>query len=74
MNKKLSLTLQVRDLFKTGKWEFTSQGQDYFSYNYFTREAPRVTLNVKFNFNNYETEKRRSGNGNDDVGEQPQEF
>ncbi len=74
LNKKLSLTLQVRDLFKTGKWEFTSQGQDYFSYNYFTREAPRVTLNVKFNFNNYETEKRRSGNGNDDVGEQPQEF
>lgn len=71
-DKKLSLTLQVRDLFKTGRWEFTSQGADYFSYNYFTREAPGVMLNVKFNFNNYEAEKQR--NGNDDGGEQPQEF
>ena len=72
LEKKLSLTLQVRDLFKTGRWEFTSQGADYFSYNYFTREAPRVMLNIKFNFNNYEAEKQR--NGNDDGGEQPQEF
>ncbi len=72
LEKKLSLTLQVRDLFKTGRWEFTSQGADYFSYNYFTREAPRVMLNIKFNFNNYEAEKQR--NSNNDGGEQPQEF
>ena len=72
MNKRLSLTLQVRDLFKTGKWEFTSQGADYFSYNHFTREAPSVMLNIKFNFNNYEAEKQRNGNG--DGGEEPQQF
>ena len=72
MNKRLSLTLQIRDLFKTGKWEFTSQGADYFSYNHFTREAPSVMLNIKFNFNNYEAEKQRNGNGNG--GEESQQF
>lgn len=72
MNKRLSLTLQIRDLFKTGKWEFTSRGADYFSYNHFTREAPSVMLNIKFNFNNYEAEKQRNGNGNG--GEESQQF
>ncbi len=72
MNKKLSLTLQVRDLFRTGRWEFTSQGADYFSYNHFTREAPRVMLNIKFNFNNYEVKEQRNGNG--EGGEEPQQF
>ena len=72
MNKRLSLTLQVRDLFKTGKWEFTSQGADYFSYNYFTREAPRVMLNIKFNFNNYQAQEQK--NGNDDTLGGPQQL
>ena len=52
-DKSISLTLQARDLFKTGKREFTSQGADFYSYTYYTREAPMVMLNMRFNFNNY---------------------
>lgn len=61
MGKQLSLTLQVRDLFKTGRWEFTSQGDDFYSYSHFVREAPRVMLDLKYNFNNY-NEKQQNPN------------
>lgn len=60
--KYLSLTLQARDLFKTGKREFTSQGADFYSYTYYTREAPMVILNVRFNFNNYKQKKSYNNN------------
>ena len=65
MEKKLSLTLQINDLFKTGKREFTSQGIDFYNYNYFTRQAPMVMLNVKFNFNNYKEQKSSNENQQD---------
>ena len=51
--KKISLTLQVRDLFGTAKHEFTSTGINYYSYNYYTHESPMVMFNIRFNFNNY---------------------
>lgn len=64
LSKKLSLTLQVRDLLRTGRWEFTSQGSDFYTYNHFTREAPRVMLNLRYNFNNYNEKQQQQGNGN----------
>jgi outer membrane receptor protein involved in Fe transport len=66
LGKQLSLTLQVRDLFKTARWEFTSQGQDFYSYSHFTREAPRVMLNLRYNFNNYNQEKQNGNSPNSD--------
>ncbi|MFZ0456671.1 MAG: outer membrane beta-barrel family protein [Ignavibacteriaceae bacterium] len=60
--KNISLTLQARDLFKTGKREFTSQGADFYSYTYYTRESPMVILNVRFNFNNYKEKDSRNTN------------
>ncbi len=53
LEKHLSLTLQIRDLLHTGKREFTSQGVDFYNYNYYTRQAPMVMLDLKYNFNNY---------------------
>ncbi|MHB8337278.1 MAG: TonB-dependent receptor [Ignavibacteriaceae bacterium] len=66
--KKLSLTLQIGDLFRTGKREFTSQGVDFYNYNYFTRQSPTVMLNVRYTFNNYKDKKQvnqdQQDNGN----------
>jgi outer membrane cobalamin receptor len=62
LKKTLSLTLQARDLFKTGKREFTSQGADFYSYTYYTREAPMVMLNLRVNFNNYKDEDKPQNN------------
>ncbi len=72
-DKAISLTLQARDLFRTGKREFTSQGADFYSYTYYTREAPMVMLNMRFNFNNYK-EKREQNNGESDNGGQEEDY
>jgi outer membrane cobalamin receptor len=58
--RMLSITLQVRDLFGTVKYENRSSGTDFYQYNYFQRESPMVILNLRFNFNNYKT-KRDNG-------------
>ena len=61
IQKMISLTLQVRDLFKTAKFESTSTGINYYSYNYFTRQSPMVMINLKVNFNNYKSDERKQG-------------
>ncbi len=73
MKKKLTFTLQVKDIFHTGKREFYSQGIDFYNYQYFTRNAPVFMLNVKLNFNNYKEQKQPDANQNIDNGEQGQE-
>lgn len=62
IKKELSLTLQVNDLLQTGKREFTSQGVDFYNYNYFTRQSPTVILDLRYNFNNYK--EKNSGEDN----------
>ena len=55
----LTLILQVRDVFGTAKHESTSSGPDFYSYNYFEREAPIVMLNLRINLNDYKTERSK---------------
>ncbi len=75
LNRNISLTLQVRDLLNTARWEFTSTGQDFYSSSRFSREAPMVMLNVKFNFNNYKDNERSPNNGgSQDGGFEGQQF
>jgi outer membrane receptor protein involved in Fe transport len=59
-DRKLTATLQVRDIFGTGKREFSSEGANFYNYTYHTREAPVIMLNLEFNFNNYKDERDRS--------------
>lgn len=66
-DKMLSATLQIRDLFSTGKYEFLSETPDYYNYVYGTRESPVVMLNLKFNINQQKKEEER-GRGNGDEG------
>ncbi|NCS87132.1 MAG: hypothetical protein AUK34_01290 [Ignavibacteria bacterium CG2_30_36_16] len=67
-NRLLSLTLQVRDIFATAKHEFTSEGQNFYTYNYFNRESPMVMLNLRINFNNYKEKNREGMNSGDEGG------
>jgi hypothetical protein len=57
MDRTLSLALQVRDVLRTGKFEFTSEGPDFYSHREFTRKSPSVTLTLTYNFNNYKPER-----------------
>ncbi len=58
-NRKVTTTLQIRDIFSTGKREFTNRGKDFYSYSYRDRESPMVMLNVKININNYKNNRRQ---------------
>jgi outer membrane receptor protein involved in Fe transport len=62
MDKKLSLTLSVRDLFHTMQHEMTSTGELFREYNRFERESPIIRLSVSYSFNNYKA-KKHSVNG-----------
>jgi outer membrane receptor protein involved in Fe transport len=73
LNKKLSLILQVRDLFKTGKNEFTTQTPDFYSYSYFKREAPMVMLTMKLSLNNYKQQREQQGEENQEDYQEYQE-
>ncbi len=61
----LTATLQLRDVFSTGKYEFTSEGTDFYSHRYYTREAPMVMLNLSYNINNYKPEREKRQGLND---------
>ena len=68
MDKKLSATLQVRDIFSSAKHEFTSSGPDFYDYSKYVRESPIITLTISYRFNNYKPDRKsRSGGGDDDL-------
>jgi len=59
MDRKLSVNLQVRDMFGTGRHEFVSYGEDFYSEMLFQRDAPVFRVSVSYKFNNFK-EKRSS--------------
>ncbi|HDQ99258.1 MAG TPA: TonB-dependent receptor, partial [candidate division WOR-3 bacterium] len=61
LNRQLNVTLQVRDLFGTGRHEDESggEGYDFYSKSISTRQSPVATLNLSWNFNNFRPERRR---------------
>jgi len=69
LNRRLSLTLQVRDVLGTGVHEFTSEGEEFYSHMVFRRESPVVMLNVSYNFNNFRPPRRQPAEQEDDEGE-----
>lgn len=52
-------TLQVRDLFATSKYEFSTTGPDFNRYNYFSMDAPIVMINFRYFINNYKPKRMR---------------
>jgi len=72
LDRMLSLTLQIRDVFATAKREFTSEGPDFYNYTNFNRESPVVMLNLRLNLNNFKQKQERGQGDNEgetDTGE-----
>jgi outer membrane receptor protein involved in Fe transport len=65
-DRKASVTLQVRDVFGTMKHSFTSEGNNFYLYNEFSREPRVVTLQFTYMINNYTKKDRNGGNGSMD--------
>ncbi|MBN1302633.1 MAG: TonB-dependent receptor [Melioribacteraceae bacterium] len=50
-DKALSATLQLRNILGTANWESVYESTNFYSYNLTEREAPMVSLNLRYNFN-----------------------
>lgn len=65
MNRKLTLSVQVRDVFGANKFESTTQGINFKTFNSSKRQSQIVTFSISFKINNYKTDRRERGNGDD---------
>ncbi len=63
-NKKLTLSLRVRDILGMAKFEFTSSGEDFYQFNKMKRESQIISLSASYKINNYRQRMRRE-NGQD---------
>ncbi len=61
--RKLSVTLQARDLFNTMRHEYTSEGTNFYYYRSVDHPGPLLSLTVSWIFNNYKQPKRQNVNG-----------
>lgn len=72
LDKRLSLTLQMRDIFGTAKRETTRQSASVYRYEYNVRESPVVMLNIRYNFNR--SDKKDKGGRDMNNGDGGEEF
>ncbi len=64
--RRLSVVLNARDIFKTGKYVYISEGVGFITENERRREAPVITLSLSYKINNYKQKKgERDENGNE---------
>ena len=68
-DNKLSLTLNVRDLFDTRHMKGTSEGSNFYATNEMWRQAPVVSVTLSYKWNNYSRKKSAADafNGDYDV-------
>ena len=67
LNKKLSVTAQMKDIFSTFGHRFTSESEDFYVHTDFTRQGQVFMLSLTYRINNYK-DKRNRGRGEDDFG------
>lgn len=67
LQKKFSLTAQVRDIFNTMGHSFTSETDDFYTYSEFSREGQVITLSLTYRINNYKEKRSKGRNGDDDM-------
>ncbi len=56
--RKLSATLNIRDIFGTSKREYISKGEGFYSKKVRKRESQIVTLNISYRINNYKKKEK----------------
>lgn len=57
-DKKLSLSLQARNLFNMMKREFTSTGTGFYTYDFMEMESPIIMLTLTYKINNFKRQRQ----------------
>lgn len=64
-NKRLSLSLDVRDIFKTMNRESTTYSDEYYLYSKSTRKSPMWSIGLSYKINNYKTRENPDSESGD---------
>lgn len=73
-NRQMSASLSVQDIFGTAKWENTSSGPGFYSYDLSTHESQVVMLNLSYRINNYKRDRNSEINGNEEMDMEGEDF
>ena len=58
-DNKLTLTLRVRDMLQTRKFETTQEAGNFYSKTIYTPESPIITISAGYNINSYKSKRNR---------------
>jgi len=64
-NRKLSATLQARNILGTAKHEYISEGPGFYNYSKFDMQWPSIKLNLSYKINNYKKKRGARGENGD---------
>jgi outer membrane cobalamin receptor len=67
MNRKMSLTFQVRDVFASASYETIYRDQEFYNYSSWNPDSPFFSLSLSYKINNYTAERRGPEQGRDDM-------
>ncbi len=67
LDRKLSVSLTIKDIFGTGKHEFITDTEDFYSEGTFRRESPVFGINLSYIINNYKKKREGRGEGGGDM-------
>lgn len=59
-NRKLTVVLSARDIFKTAKFEMINNGVSFKSYGYFLPESQVVNLSISYRINNFQRRRAQT--------------
>jgi outer membrane receptor protein involved in Fe transport len=62
LDKKMTATVNVRDIFGQMKHEFTSESVDFYSWDRFSMNTPIVTFSLSYKINNYKNHRKKNEN------------
>ncbi len=68
-DKKLSVVLQVRDIFRTRQRVSISEDENFYNYRSHRSFAPMVSASVSYRINNYKNKRGRNGGDGGDGGD-----
>jgi outer membrane receptor for ferrienterochelin and colicin len=59
LKDKLTVTLRIRDIFQSRKFESITKGSNFYSKTIYTPESPIITISVGYNLNSYKAKRGR---------------
>ncbi len=69
-DRKLSVSLKVKDPFGTAKHAFITETENYYSEGDFRRESPVFGINISYIINNFKKERKKEKDDDEEMGEE----